>query len=140
MKVVLDVNVLISAALSRNGTPAMLVQTWRQGVFELVVSPLLIAEMKEVLDYPKIRGRIPQEEGAAILEMLSIEAAMYPDPVMPLESISRDAKDNYLIELARHAGSLIVSGDKDLTELTDLSSRILSPARFHDFLHEVGLV
>jgi len=42
LRVVLDVNVLVSGLLDRPGPPAQILRAWYAGAFELVVSPLLL--------------------------------------------------------------------------------------------------
>lgn len=49
MRAVVDVNVLISALLTRQGNPAWVIQAWLGGAFELVVSPLLLDELERTL-------------------------------------------------------------------------------------------
>jgi putative PIN family toxin of toxin-antitoxin system len=62
LRAVLDVNVLISALLSRTGTPAGLLLAWQDGRFELIVSPGLLAEFTRALTYPKLRRLIPASD------------------------------------------------------------------------------
>jgi len=54
VQAVLDPNVIISALLSPNGSPARVVQAWLDGGYELVVSPLLLGELDRALDHPKL--------------------------------------------------------------------------------------
>ena len=65
MRAVVDVNVLISGVLSAKGPSAEILRASRDGLFELVVSELLLAELKRALAYPKLRKRIPAEKAAA---------------------------------------------------------------------------
>lgn len=55
LKAVLDTNVLVSALISPNGTPAQLINAWREKKFELVVSPAILEELAEVLQRGGIR-------------------------------------------------------------------------------------
>ena len=52
MKVVLDANLFISAVLVPYGHPAQILQAWRDGRFELVMSIAILAEIRRVLLYP----------------------------------------------------------------------------------------
>ena len=49
MRAVVDVNVLISGVLSAKGASAEILRTSRDGLFELVVSELLLAELERAL-------------------------------------------------------------------------------------------
>jgi putative PIN family toxin of toxin-antitoxin system len=99
-------------------------------MFELVVSPALLAELERALGYPKLRRRIPPEEGEELIELLRRTAAFVNDP--PAESAaltSSDPGDDYLLALAMHTRSVLVSGDSDLLTI-DTNLPIHSPAAF----------
>lgn len=119
MRAVLDPNVIISALLSPGGTPARILRAWLQGGFELVVSPLLLAELERALAYPKIRRQIAAEEARAFLEWLRASSEVAEDPDNPPPVPSRDPGDDYLIALAKHQRAVLVSGDEHLLELAD---------------------
>ncbi len=55
LKVVLDTNIFVSSLLSKAGSPAMVIDTWRAGEYLLVISPAIISEIKRVVETPKIR-------------------------------------------------------------------------------------
>ncbi len=74
MRAVLDANVLISAALSPRGTPARLVLAWQAGAFELVVSPLLLAEVRRALAYPKLFRLVSATDADAYVAWLGRSA------------------------------------------------------------------
>ena len=131
MRVVLDVNVLISALLSRHGPPARLVIAWLDGAFELVISPHLVDELRRALAYPKLRRRVPESDAAEYLEILGRGASLVPDPVDPAPLTSADPEDDYLIALAAASGSLLVTGDAHLLELADRAP-IHTPAELVD--------
>jgi predicted nucleic acid-binding protein len=66
------------------------------------------------------------------------EAVVLPDPTAPA-AISRDPNDDYLIALAQAAGAhYLVSGDRDLTELTDPPTPIARPREFLLLLQTAG--
>lgn len=133
MRVVLDVNVLISALLNRRGPPARLVIAWLDGAFDLVISPLLLEELRRSLAYPKLRRRIPEDEAAGYLEMLARGASLVPDPVEPAPFTSADPEDDYLISLAASTGSLLVTGDGHLLELAERAP-IHTPVELMDMI------
>jgi len=130
VRAVLDPNVIISALLSATGAPAATLLAWRAGAFELVVSPLLLAELRGALAYPKLRRRIDAAEATAVIEWLSASALHVDDPAaFPLRIRSRDPGDDYLLALAAQAEAILVSGDKDLLELSE-SLPIHTPRSF----------
>ena len=118
MRAVLDPNILIAALLSGSGPPGQLVAGWLAGEFELLVSKLLLAELKRALAYPKLRARIPPDEAAAFVSLLASAAILAPDPSLPgVRSV--DPGDDYLLALAETARAVLVSGDRHLLELDD---------------------
>ena len=116
MRVVLDVNVLISALLSRAGGPGRLIALWLEGAFELVVSEELLAELSRALAYPKLREHISPEDAADFIALLRSTASMVAGAERP-DPISRDPGDDYLLALAKASASVLVSGDRDLLVL-----------------------
>lgn len=132
MRVVLDPNVLISAALSPRSAPAQLVVRWLAGDFELVVSDRLLSELRRALRYPKLRERISTEEADALVERLRELARLAPDPRRPLRR-SADPGDDYLIALAEAERAALVSGDRHLLDLADRLP-VWSPRDFLDSL------
>jgi putative PIN family toxin of toxin-antitoxin system len=113
-----DTNVLVSGLLW-HGTPHTLLERVRNDAATLFTSPVLIAELDEVLQRRKFakalqsastsRGRILAE--IRVLAQV-IEPASLPKPV------SRDPDDDHVIACAIAARpDAIVSGDLDLTDL-----------------------
>jgi putative PIN family toxin of toxin-antitoxin system len=135
VRAVLDTNVLISALLSPTGSPAHALLAWQQGQFELIVSPQLLAEMKLVLAYPKLRRRIAGDEAERVIEWLGRAATVATDPTGPPPVESADPADDYLLTLAAAERAVLVSGDDDLLALRDRLP-IHSPASFLDMLAE----
>lgn len=129
MRAVLDPNVIVSAVLSRRGTPATLLRVWLNGEYELVVSPALLDELERVLGYPKIATRVSPSEANELLDMLRRHAELVEDPGDAPPVRSPDPDDDYLISLAKAATAVIVSGDADLRGLADRLP-VYSPAGF----------
>lgn len=133
MRAVLDVNVIISAMLSRSGPPAMVLRAWQDGAFELLVSPLLLTELERALAYPKLRRRISADEASAVVDWLRRAATLAADPNMPPSIPSSDPGDDYLIALAAAERALLVSGDAHLLSMAG-TAPIHSPASFLSML------
>lgn len=126
---------IISATLSPGGTPAFLYELWRSGAFELVVSPKLLWELEGVLRREKFTDLVQPDEVAQLMLVLTSDAVLVPDPAEEPEVRSADPDDDYLISLASHTQSLLISGDSDLL---DLSDRIpaYSPAELRMLIEE----
>lgn len=129
-RVVLDPGVLIAALLSRSGAPAKILLAWIEGMFELVVSPNLLDELRIALLRPKFRKYVTVEEVEAYLALLGHRASAVADPE-PHAGLTADPGDDYLITLARAAAAhFLVSGDAHLTGLRSSRPPILTPRAF----------
>jgi putative PIN family toxin of toxin-antitoxin system len=129
-RAVLDTNVLVSGLISPGGHSAALLLELRAGAFELVVSPILLAELGDVLGRPKFRPYVTAAEAAAFVELVGNEATIYNDPPPAEERLSADPDDEYLLDLARAASAdVLVSGDSHLLVLRDVGP-VMTPADF----------
>lgn len=117
MRCVLDTNVLVAALLSRSGAPGELVRLWLEGAFEVVASPLLLAELRRVLANPKLRSRVSEAEAEAFLALVTEGATIVDDPVCPPSLRTADPNDDFVVAIAEGARAVIVSGDQHLLEM-----------------------
>jgi putative PIN family toxin of toxin-antitoxin system len=133
-RAVLDPNVFVAAAIRTEGVAARCLHAHAEGRFELVVSPLLLDELRRVLRREKFRPFLTLELGEQLVEALSRNATVVGDPA-EREPVSRDPGDDYLIALARGvAAHVLVSGDADLLSLGLHDVKIASPREFLDLL------
>jgi uncharacterized protein len=137
VRAVVDVNVLISGALSARGPSAEILGSCRDGGFEMVVSELLIAELARALTYPKLSKRIPAEKAAAFIGWVRDHGTLAEDPPDPPPIRSPDPDDDYLLALAISRRSFLVTGDQHLLGLRD-KLPILPPAEFVTKLRQDG--
>jgi putative PIN family toxin of toxin-antitoxin system len=126
-RVVLDPGVLVSALITPDGSPAKVLREIRAGGLELVVSPLLLAELEDVLGRKKFRRYIGLDAVREYLDLLRREALAAPDPEGPSPLRSADPDDDYLIALAQSQNAILVSGDKHLLDIGG-GAPILAPA------------
>jgi putative PIN family toxin of toxin-antitoxin system len=132
---VADPGVLVSAVISDAGPPARVLDAHLAGRIRLVVSPMLLAELADVLERPKFRPRLTRDQARAYLRALAQDAELWPDPPPAAAALSPDPKDDYLILLARSCGArALVSGDHDLTGLVDPDPPVLTPRQLVDGL------
>ena len=129
MRAVVDVNVLVSAALSAKGPSADILRASRDGQFELITSEKLLTELTRTLAYPRIRKRIPAEKAAAYINWIRDHGRLADDPVGAPPVRSRDTDDDYLLALAIDQRAYLVTGDQDLLVL-NAHLPILTPAQF----------
>jgi putative PIN family toxin of toxin-antitoxin system len=130
LRVVVDVNVFVAALLSPRGVPARVIEGWADREYQLVVSPLLLAELERVIRRPKFRRSIREAEITGLLSALAEDAELVADPPSQ-PGLTADPDDDYLVALARTTGAdYIVSGDVHLLELQDPRPPVLPPRAF----------
>lgn len=96
--------------------------------FRLVVSPQLLAELRDVLGRPKFDRWSGDGRAAAYVDGIAAVADMFDDVVEP-PPVTRDHDDDYLVALAELSNAdVIVSVDLDLLDQEGLNSK--TPAEF----------
>lgn len=129
-RVVIDTNVLISAALSARSAPARLVDLVLQHA-ELVFSRATFAELETRLWRAKFDRYLDIERRRLLLHDLAAIGHWVVLPEPAGVSYSRDPEDDVFIHTALHGkAQWLVSGDQDLLVLpSGLGVEILSPAQ-----------
>lgn len=125
LKLVIDTNILISAALSSQGAPARLVRC-ALAQHQLVFSQATLDELRARLYRPKFDRYISLENRERVLHDMSA-AALWVDVGEPAV-YCRDPEDDKFFETALKAqADYLVSGDKDVLEAPAvLGLRIIS--------------
>ncbi len=129
MRIVLDTNILISALITKDTPPDRLYRAWLRNDVELVTSEAQIAEVRDVLARPRLRGYIDPEEADRLIAAIRLSAVVLGD--VPALRRSPDPKDDFLLAAAV-AGNvdLVVSGDKnDLLALGQVEGIPIRTAR-----------
>lgn len=130
MKVMIDTNILISAALFPNGTAAKAFQKSLIHPFEPVVCDYIIDEMRR-----KFREKFADRTTAleAFLAATSSAICIIPVPTNPVtnEKDVRDAKDRPILRAAVNADvDFLLTGDKDFLESNIVRPKIISASTF----------
>lgn len=121
MRAVVDTNVWVSALLNAAGWPARVLQAFRDGLFQLVISEPLLAELQEVLARPRIARKYHLTAASRndVLDLLRRHGEIVP--VMGAVQICRDPDDDIVLETALRGGAdVVVSRDDDLKGDSDL--------------------
>lgn len=133
MRIVLDTNVVISSYLSSQGASHKVLTSWRNHLFDLVVSEPILEEYSRALQYPHVRKRhnLSDEEIARIVDLLR-ELAQVVTPRVSLVVVDADPEDNKIIECAVEGkADYIISGNDHLLDIKEYQSiQILTPAQF----------
>lgn len=117
-RLVLDPNALASGIVDPQSDrpPRLLFDALESLVFEVVVCPKLLAELRKALRKPYFREKLSAEEARKAVKRIEVVALALEDPA-DIEPTLRDSKDDYLLALGRQAAAeAIVTGDKDLLD------------------------
>jgi uncharacterized protein len=137
IKVVLDANVLISGLISRYGPPGIILNTWIEGKFELVVSPSILEELGRVLHYPRIQKRLTEKQISEFLERLT-ENSIISQGSLKIEILTRDPSDNIYLSCAiEEEVNFLVTGNGDHFEEAQriiTAVQVISPREFLEIL------
>ena len=122
LRVVLDTNVFVSGLLSKTGLPAKILDAWQAGQYLLIASPPIVAEIKRVLQAPRIREKYFITDGdiEQLIILLEKEALIVPGYTDVNDAIPDDPSDEMFLACAVDAAAdFIVSGDRHLLEISE---------------------
>ncbi|HLD88793.1 MAG TPA: putative toxin-antitoxin system toxin component, PIN family [Candidatus Nanoarchaeia archaeon] len=135
MRAVLDVNILISAVIVRNGNEARILKAAHNNDFKIVTSLEILKEFREVIS----RHKFGFSENQIIrITLHIIESAEIVQPNIKMGVIKEDPSDNKIIECAVSANAdCIVSGDRHLLGIGKIAGiPILRSSGFIDKLNK----
>jgi putative PIN family toxin of toxin-antitoxin system len=124
-RVVFDCMLFLQAAARPAGPAAACLELAVEGAVELVISPEVHAEIRDVMTRPKVRSKFPSLTDDRVTEFLNAigRAAITLNPVPAVFALPRDPKDEKYINLAAYAGAkFLVTRDNDLLDLNSAES------------------
>jgi uncharacterized protein len=138
--VVLDANVLVSAAINSKGAPGQVLAAWRTENFSLLMSESILKEVDRVFRYPKLvkYHQWPDQRIRTFIDDLSHLSVLTPGETS-LSVIEADPSDNRYLECGVEGeADYIVSGDRHLLELgTYQEIQIVNPRNFLERIPEM---
>lgn len=139
MRVVLDANVFISAALKPISKPAEIIDLVTAGRIVLLLSQDILAELRRVFRYPKIKNELhlsAKEIDEALADIA--QAAILTPGRIRIRAVKNDPEDNRYLECAVEGqADFIISGDRHLTDLKVFRGiKIVDPATFLEIIGE----
>ncbi|PIP81497.1 MAG: putative toxin-antitoxin system toxin component, PIN family [Elusimicrobia bacterium CG_4_9_14_3_um_filter_62_55] len=116
MRIVLDTNILVSAAISSRGNAAKILELVADGALHLSISEPILSELAEVLARPKI-GFSAEKIRVAIEAIGEISELVYPE--ITVDAIKTHESDNRILVCAVEAkADKLLTGDlKDIRPL-----------------------
>ncbi len=128
VKVIFDTNVWISFLIGRR--LSKIKRHISDGSITIITTEQLLLEIKAVTNREKLKKYFPKESVIELIELLETIAEKVE--VKPTHFISRDPKDNFLLDLIDFSkADFLVTGDKDLLEHNPFkTAQILTPNEF----------
>ncbi|MFQ5955183.1 MAG: putative toxin-antitoxin system toxin component, PIN family [Kiloniellales bacterium] len=130
MRVVLDTNVIMSGIFF-GGAPGRIIEAWRSGQIEVVVTPSVLTEYERVAE--ALSKRYPAIEITALLRILASVASQAANHELP-EPVCTDPEDDKFLACALSGNAtLVISGDKALLAASGYRDiEVVSPRAFVD--------
>jgi uncharacterized protein len=111
MRVVLDINIIVSALLAPSGNPAAIIKHWLDGKFTLLTCTEHIEELRSTLQKARVAERIKPHNAGRLINQLK----RFAENVDPLPHIERspDPTDDYILGMCEAGqADYLVTGDK----------------------------
>ena len=122
MRVVIDTNILVSAAIAGRKPPSVITWVINQPDYEWVVSEEILAEYQEVLSRGKLKLTDVQKE--RWLDLIQCSTKLI-DVSIEID-FPRDQKDAKFIACALSANAdFLITGDRDFTEVQSLENTLI---------------
>ena len=132
-RVVLDVNVIVSAAIRPSGPPGRIVSAWRRSELVVITSQVILEKLDDVLHRQHIADVSTMDEtDIQNLQTLFQEEAILTPHALDLHVVKKDPEDDkFIIAAIEGQADCIVSGDAHLKDMeTYQGIPILAPAEF----------
>lgn len=132
MKVMLDTNIIISAALFPNGRAAQAFFKALQAPYQPLVCDYIVDELHRKFR-EKFPNRLTELEAFLFNALLFVKLVPTPEEAVDSEWSIRDVKDRPILRAALNAhADFLLTGDKDFLESSITDPRILSVPQFLD--------
>ena len=128
MRLVVDTNVIVSGVYF-SGPPYDILDAWRRGRIEFVVSPEILDEYRRVGEH--LATKFPGVQVEAFLDLVTLRSRIVNAPPLK-ERVCSDPDDDKFLACAIAGGTKIIcSGDKALLRATGYRGiSILNPKTF----------
>ena len=136
-RIVIDTNVIVSAARSRKGASFKLISTLRENQFTFLLSTPLVLEYEMVLKRDKIQKAFTFSEIEELIDIICLLGEN--QRVWYLwRPLLGDANDDFIAELAINAQAdfIVTYNKKDFEPIRSFGVKLVSPKEFLDLLDQ----
>ena len=111
MRVVIDINILVSALIVPTGEPAAVIRMWLDGKFTLLTCATHVNELRATLHKPRVAALIrPYKAGRLVNQVKKLAEDIDP---LPRVERSPDPTDDFLLAMSEGGkADYLVTGDK----------------------------
>jgi putative PIN family toxin of toxin-antitoxin system len=128
VKIVLDTNVFVSGVFFA-GPPYQILQAWRDGRLQLVLSKDILAEYRRVGE--RLAEQFPHVNLAPLIELVAVKGKMVRALRLPAPVCDDPDDDKFLACALADRCKVIVSGDKHLLKVSGYRGiRVMRPKDF----------
>ncbi len=130
-KVVIDTNVFVSALLGSE-TCRSIIDAMKDGRMRVIFSQKLLLELEQTVRMrPYVAANVSEARFVALQSALLTNGEFRRDFGLtnPLP-LAHDPNDDYLVALAQNTGSVLVSGDRRMTDACPPGLACMSPSEF----------
>jgi uncharacterized protein len=131
MRVVLDMNIIVSAVIAPAGKPAAIIDAWLDGKFTLLTCAAHVDELRATLQKPRVAELVKPHKAGRLVNQIK-RFAEDIDPLPTVES-SPDPTDDFLLAQSEAGNAdYLVTGDKSglLALERHKATRIVSAREF----------
>ena len=133
MRILIDTNILISAALWPSSTPSLAYFKATNFPYHGLICEQSIDELRRVFN-KKFPTKISVLETFLAETLLDVEIIAVPDEALEFEQKVRDVNDRPILRAAIHANAdIILTGDNDFLEAGIQHPRIMNAAAFLEY-------
>ena len=133
MRILIDTNILISAALWPSSTPSLAYFKATNFPYHGLICEQSIDELRRVFN-KKFPDRIYVLNTFLSLALLAVEVVPVPDEVIELEQKVRDVNDRPILRAAVNTNAdILLTGDNDFLEAGIQHPRIMNAAAFLEY-------
>lgn len=131
MRVVLDINIIVSALIAPSGKPAAIIDAWLDGKFTLLTCAAHVDELRSTLQKPRVAELVKPHKASRLVNQVRKLAENMNE--LPEVERSADSDDDYLLALSEAGqADYLVTDDKGHLLALDRhkATRIISAKEF----------
>jgi putative PIN family toxin of toxin-antitoxin system len=130
LRIVVDTNVFISGVFF-SGVPYKILDAWRRGKVELLLSPEIFEEYRET--GVELAAEFPEIDLGPWIELIAVEATLVEAPPLPKQVCTDPDDDKFLACAVAGKARIVVTGDKALLRASGYRGvTVLTPREFVD--------